>query len=189
MFSFFKRKRLPTDAVFAITEELEPVPTVEVDGDRNGFEDLRQEIARLGRMQMKATTVAEANLRAVIEAVEASQKERIEGHLVKELLSVVDGLDESITQGTLMVEAGRMPAEWVEGIVMVRERVIRLLNHYEITTIEVIGKVFDPTLCTAVGVERTTEVEENTVVTEQRKGYRLGDKVIRYAEVIVAKKG
>lgn len=183
MFSFLKK-----NGVFAITEEPEPIPTAQADGDRDGLEGLRQEIAKLGRVQMKASSIAEANWRAVIDAVEASRQDEIEGHLVKELLSIVDGLDESIEQGTRIVEAGSMPPAWVEGIVMIRERVIRLLSRYEVTALEVVGKVFNPALCTSVGIERTREIEENTVVAEQRKGYRLGDKVIRYAEVVVAKK-
>ncbi|MFQ6054024.1 MAG: nucleotide exchange factor GrpE [Candidatus Bathyarchaeia archaeon] len=40
----------------------------------------------------------------------------------------------------------------------------------------------------AVGVERISEVPENIITEEQRKGYKRGNQVIRYAEVVVAKR-
>lgn len=39
----------------------------------------------------------------------------------------------------------------------------------------------------AVAVEHTQEVSDNIVLEEQRRGYVRGDKVIRFAEVIVNK--
>lgn len=51
-----------------------------------------------------------------------------------------------------------------------------------VTKIETIGKEFDPNLMEAIS---TTEGEENKVVEEVRTGYKLHEKVLRPAQVIV----
>jgi molecular chaperone GrpE len=50
------------------------------------------------------------------------------------------------------------------------------------------GKTFDPNWHEAVSQQETAEVPEGQVVQQLRKGYKLRDRLIRPATVIVAKK-
>ena len=50
------------------------------------------------------------------------------------------------------------------------------------------GATFDPELHEAVGVRDTDEAPRNTVVDVVRAGYRVGDRVLRPAQVIVSKR-
>ena len=54
--------------------------------------------------------------------------------------------------------------------------------------IESVGQPFVPHLHQAVDTIYTEEVAENTILEEQRRGYVRGDAILRYAEVVVAKK-
>ncbi len=74
---------------------------------------------------------------------------------------------------------------WLDGLDLVRERFLTLLKSEGIRPIHAEGKPFDPHLHVAVETVERSEVPAGTVVEEQRAGYRLGDRVLRYAEVVV----
>jgi len=162
----------------------------------------------LGRTQLRAQAVAESALeeiRKTVEGLKASfdrMGEAPSNGLTKDLLVVADGLEEAIRAGEEMMKAkhlegtaengpsGPSPGSengWIEGIRIIHRRVCQMLEKEGIRPIPAVGEIFDPQLHIAVGVERTSEVPENTIIEEQRKGYRRGNKVIRYAEVAVAK--
>ena len=50
-----------------------------------------------------------------------------------------------------------------------------------------LGKIFDPELHEAVSQQETTTAEEGCVVQQLRKGYRLRERLVRPASVVVAK--
>jgi molecular chaperone GrpE len=50
------------------------------------------------------------------------------------------------------------------------------------------GTRFDPNLAEAIGTQAADGVEDETVVAQTRRGYRLGDELLRPAHVIVAKR-
>jgi molecular chaperone GrpE (heat shock protein) len=154
----------------------------------------------LGKSQLKANTVAEAD-RDILkkqgqELLAKLQKSEPEGKLdvgiIKDLLPIADGLEEGIRAGQKLqlvnssVEIGHINS-WLEGMRIVHNRVLELLKKWNVRQMKVVGETFDPHSHIAVGVEHTSEVPENTIVEEQQKGYLLGNEVIRYAEVIVAK--
>ncbi|MBS1251420.1 MAG: Protein GrpE [Anaerolineales bacterium] len=74
---------------------------------------------------------------------------------------------------------------WLDGLDLVRERFLTLLKSEGIQHIRAEGKPFDPHLHVAIEAVERFEVPAGTVVEEQRAGYRLGDQVLRYAEVVV----
>ena len=48
-------------------------------------------------------------------------------------------------------------------------------------------KSFDPNIHEAISQQETTDVEEGTVVQQVQRGYKLNDRLVRPARVIVAK--
>lgn len=76
---------------------------------------------------------------------------------------------------------------WLQGLSLVRERFLSLLAKESIQPIDALGKPFDPRLHVAVGGEERSDVAANTVVSVLRKGYIQGERVLRYAEVLVAR--
>ncbi len=79
-------------------------------------------------------------------------------------------------------------AAWLDGLRVVRGRLLGVLAADGVTRIPTIGESFDPYLHIAVGtVAAEAESEKNYIASEQKAGYRNAQGVLRYAEVIVKK--
>ncbi len=72
---------------------------------------------------------------------------------------------------------------------LVHKQVIETLKKLGLEEIETEGKEFDPNFHEAVMQTPSEEFEENTIINELQKGYKLGDKVLRASLVNVATKG
>lgn len=73
------------------------------------------------------------------------------------------------------------------GMQMVKDQLVHVLEEFGLKEIELMGKEYDPHTAEVVG---TVEGEkENVVVEVVRRGYKLGDKVIRVGQVKVGKAG
>jgi len=102
--------------------------------------------------------------------------------LLSKLLVIVDDFDRAIAN---------MPAElrtlgWVEGIAAIDRKLDVLLSSEGLTPIEAVGKQFDPHEHEAVVREERSDVADGTVVAELQRGYRIRDRVLRPAMVVVA---
>jgi molecular chaperone GrpE len=63
-----------------------------------------------------------------------------------------------------------------------------LLASEQIVAIETVGKPFDPHVAEAIATRESHEHEDDIVVEEAQRGYRLGEDLLRPAMVVVAKK-
>lgn len=72
------------------------------------------------------------------------------------------------------------------GINMVYQQLRNLLQEAGLEEIDAVGKPFDPTLHEAVAQEATNNAPEGQVVRQLRKGYRLKERLLRPASVVVA---
>jgi hypothetical protein len=88
-----------------------------------------------------------------------------------------EGLDQSL---------GAMN-QWLDGQQLLYERLQTALQAVGVRQLETEGLMFDPALHRAVSTETRADVPAGTVIGEERKGYTLDGKILRYAEVIVAK--
>lgn len=98
---------------------------------------------------------------------------------VTKFLPVYDNLVRALEQSTAD-EAYR------KGVEMIMTQFNDILTKLGVTPIDALGQKFDPTLHNAVMHEEDTEKGENEIVQELQKGFKLGDKVIRFAMVKVA---
>jgi molecular chaperone GrpE len=76
---------------------------------------------------------------------------------------------------------------WLQGLALVRDRFVSLLAGEGIQAIDALHQPFDPRLHVAVEAEMRTDAPPDTVVRVLRKGYRQRERVLRYAEVVVAR--
>ena len=93
-------------------------------------------------------------------------------------------------QAILISPADRaMLAGWLDGLNLLRERLLAILATGGVTPIASIGQAFDPYLHVAVGITRQIpaglQATDNIIVAEERRGYRSPAGVFRFAEVIV----
>lgn len=75
-----------------------------------------------------------------------------------------------------------------QGVEMTLRELYRTLEKYGLKSIEALGQPFDPEYHHAISQAERDDVAEGTVVEVFRKGYMLGDKVLRAAMVSVSRK-
>lgn len=75
----------------------------------------------------------------------------------------------------------------LEGVKIIYKKLKNILENEGVKQIEAVGKIFNPALHEAAGFIETLDHPEGTIVKELRKGYFLGDKVIKPSIVEVAK--
>lgn len=97
---------------------------------------------------------------------------------VTKFLPVYDNLVRALEQSTAD-EAYR------KGVEMIMTQFKDILDRLGVTEIESVGKTFDPALHNAVMHDTDEEKGENVIVQELQKGFKMGDKVIRFAMVKV----
>jgi molecular chaperone GrpE len=98
--------------------------------------------------------------------------------LVINLLPLVDDLDRALHN----VDTHLAGLTWVDGIRLIQRKFQAVLEMAGVEEIHADGQQFDPSIHEAVS---QAPGEENKVVAVVQKGYRLGDRVIRPAMVIV----
>lgn len=99
------------------------------------------------------------------------------------LVKVVPVLD-TIAQALNMIDDEKVAG----GVKMIGDEIAKLLGSYGVVEIEAEGKEFDPKLHEAImQMPAETEEQKDTVKQVFQKGYKMGDKVIRPARVIVNK--
>jgi molecular chaperone GrpE len=110
---------------------------------------------------------------------QASLVARAHERLVKELLPVLDNLERALEAGEQTEEA-----KLAEGVALVARELRAALEREGLVEIETDGK-FDPHVHEAL-LTQPSEAEEGSVIEVLQKGYRLGDRVLRPARVVIS---
>jgi molecular chaperone GrpE len=104
--------------------------------------------------------------------------------LVAELLPVLDNLDRTIRAATDHGDASAV----VDGVRLVRAQLEGVLRGYGIERIDAIGVPFDPSVHDAIQVAPVRDPRHHAIVLDQAEpGYRLGDRLLRPAKVVVGR--
>ncbi len=103
--------------------------------------------------------------------------------LLYELLTVIDNLDLALKHASDEVSTGL-----IQGVEITYRELMKTLEKFGLTAVEAEGKTFDPSVHHAMSQVERDDVDENMVVEEYRKGYKLKDKVLRPSLVSVSKK-
>jgi len=106
--------------------------------------------------------------------------------LVERLLPVLDSFEMAIAAANQGGDASRDSI--LQGVAMVQGQLKTALSEVGVQEVEAAGQIFDPALHEAVAHQESQEVAEGHVLQQLRKGYRLHDRLVRPATVIVAKK-
>jgi len=111
-------------------------------------------------------------------------QERLVAHaherLVRELLPILDGLERALESGEQHEEA-----KLLDGVRLVEQALRGALAKEGLVEIETDG-AFDPHVHEALLTQPSTDAEPGSVLEVVQRGYRVGDRVVRPARVIVA---
>ena len=114
-----------------------------------------------------------------------SQKEKegiygmITGDVVATMLPVMDNLQKA-------AEAKSEDTGYQDGVKLVYRQFAEALKSLGLEEIETVGKRFDPEFHEAVSHIQDDTKGDQEIVQEYRKGYKIGNKVVRHSMVIVA---
>ena len=113
----------------------------------------------------------------------AKEKEQSYGNgkadAVEKLLPVYDNLERALNQPT-------EDAAYKKGVEMTMTQLVSILNGLGVEIFGNVGEQFDPNIHNAVMHTEDDTAEENTITQVFQKGFKLGDKIVRFAMVQVA---
>ncbi|MDD5140421.1 MAG: nucleotide exchange factor GrpE [Verrucomicrobiales bacterium] len=124
--------------------------------------------------------------RAARERTEAAQFAN--ASLLQKLLPILDNFEmaQAAAQTAQVPQTGI--ASLQAGIAMIQQQIKGVLAESGLEEVDATGKAFDPTFHEAVSQQETESVPEGNVVQQIRRGYKLRERLLRPAAVIVAKK-
>ena len=149
---------------------------------RRDLDEAREELSQ-SREMVQRTQADLANFRRRTEEDQASLRQDANRRLIMNLLPVVDELELAINH----LGNGEAGDSWVEGVKLIHRKAYGVLEAEGLTKIDAVGVQFDPLQHEAVGVVDSDEQPSGYVVEALRNGYRLRDRVIQAAQVVVAR--
>lgn len=124
-----------------------------------------------------------SNYRKRLERDQESNRTSFRIDILRKYLDVHDDLERAVKNMPDDVAA----SPWVNGMELIFQKLARLLENEGIEEIEAEGKAFNPDLHEAISSEESPGFESEEIIEVVQKGYKLGERVIRPARVIIAK--
>jgi molecular chaperone GrpE len=146
-------------------------PTAEAQRERDEYKDL-----------LLRKTAEFENYRKRVDRDRQSLNEAAAASVLEELLPLVDDLERA-----LKADAGADVESYRRGVELIYEKLNDVLRKRGVRPIEALGADFDPYYHQAVAHEHAEGTREGQVIEEFRRGYMLGDRLLRPSMVKVAK--
>ena len=102
--------------------------------------------------------------------------------LLKDLLPALDNFDLGLANG----EKAGAPQALLDGLHLVRKQLESALANSGVMPIDAAGQPFDPNLHEAITHMPSPDVPEGSVIAQTRRGWKMGDKLLRAAQVVVS---
>ncbi|GAT35269.1 molecular chaperone GrpE [Terrimicrobium sacchariphilum] len=169
------------------SEKLDEQQTVEAAPETPGAEatpqlDLAAELEKYKDLALRTRADLENyRKRAIREKEEAIRYAN--ASLVESLVPIFDNFELGLSAARTATD----PSGIVMGLDMVRKQLEDFLRDYGIEAVDAVGQTFDPNLHEAMAQEESDTVPEGTVLRQIRKGFKLKDRLIRPASVVVSK--
>jgi molecular chaperone GrpE len=141
---------------------------------------LRAELAQLDDRWKRALADLDNYRKRTAAEIERRAGETRE-RLLREWLEIVDSLERALGMGQREGADG-------EGLRAVLQQMEAVLARNGLRRVGAAGEPFDPERHEAIGVRETDDVPDRTVVEVARSGWALGDRVLRPAQVLVARR-
>ncbi len=100
------------------------------------------------------------------------------------VLSVIDDFERAMA----LVPDDAVAPGWLEGLQLVHKSMSALLESEGVSRIEAVGRQFDPHESEAILYQESTSAADGDVISVIREGYMQRDRVLRPAQVVVAKR-
>ncbi len=158
-----------------------PDPPADASAQADPLAQLRQE--KNGLQDRLLRTAAEFdNYRKRVERERRDQADAAKADALEDLLPIIDNLERA-----LQTPAGADAEGYRKGVELVHQQMLELLRRRGVKPIQAVGADFDPRFHEAVVHEVSATHREGEVMEELRRGYMLGERLLRPAMVKVAK--
>ncbi len=155
----------------------EPEPEAAATGPASDNEELTAELARMEDSYKRALADLD-NYRKRSEREIERRVAQARESVLQEWLHVVDSVERAVRLE---------PPPCSEGMRALLQQMDVVLAHEGVERIGASGDRFDPERHEAIAVQPSDDVPDRTIVAVQRSGYAIGDRVIRPAQVVVAR--
>jgi molecular chaperone GrpE len=167
------------DPAQADTDAPQGDATAELDALRRERDDMQD---RLLRLQAEFD-----NYRKRMDRERRELGDHFAAELLAEFLPVLDDVERA--QRAADASADPVLASHRKGLDLIQKQFLELLKRRNVSPIEAEGADFDPNVHQAVGQEVSDEHREGEVIDDLRRGYQLGDRLLRPSMVKVATRG
>ncbi|MBN1991210.1 MAG: nucleotide exchange factor GrpE [Anaerolineae bacterium] len=176
-----------------VTAEVGAAETAEVETETEAEAEAFSLEEQLARSQQEAANNLEgwqraaaelANFKRRQEEQQKLQRDRIKAEVLEGVLSALDDME--LAFQNVPEELNGQLLGWVEGFRLVQRKLDKILEEQNVMPITTEGE-FDPNFHEAVSYEESEDHEEGQIIGEVRKGYQVGNRVLRPALVRVAK--
>ena len=177
-----------TDAADDGINDLPPMsPEAEALMLRAALSEANEEIARQADAVQRGLADL-ANLRRRHDEERLNIREQSNSRLLVHLLPIVDELELAVNHLNNSVAEnvnGGVADSWSEGVRLIQRKLAAFLESEGVTRIESLGEPFNPELHEAVGIAQVSAADSGCVVEVLRQGYRLRNRVVQAAQVVV----
>ena len=180
----------PQEEVAEPCEAAVESPEEEVAESQEAAEPEADGLAELEAARAEATANYDRYVRAVAELdnyrkrtvrMRAETRDETLRDVLLQVAPILDNLRRALRQETQEVELLK------QGVELICGQFNDVLKGYGLAEIEAVGHPFDPEVHEALAEVPDDEHAPGTVIEEMEKGYKLNDKVVRYARVVVSK--
>ena len=167
-------------------EELEPVSNAEEVPQEESAQEVKKDEANPWEEKYNAERDAHLRIAAEYDNFRkrtVKEKDAAYGNgkadAVAKILPVYDNLERALNQPT-------EDAAYKKGVEMTMTELVKILNGLGVEIFGTVGETFDPNLHNAVMHTEDESLGENVLAQVFQKGFKIGDKVVRFAMVQVA---
>jgi molecular chaperone GrpE len=164
--------------------ETEEVPVAEIVEEEEGPSELEraQQESKDLRDEMLRMRAETDNLRKRLQREKHESVQYANERLIKELIPIFENLDRALKAPNTNVESLK------EGVQLTSDQVLALFKKENVEPIQAVGEPFDPSVHEVLSQMESNDHDENTVIEEFSKGYRMNGRVLLPSRVVTAKK-
>lgn len=170
-------------------EKSEPATTAAEASDdelqemQNALSTAEQELALHRDAMLRMQAEMDNTRKRLIRDQEKSRKFALE-RIMKDLLQVRDSMERGLEADAESASAETL----LEGQALTLKMLTKVMQDHNLELVDPKGEAFNPEFHEAMTVQPSAELEENSVMEVLQKGYKLHDRLVRPAMVVVSRK-
>ncbi len=186
-----RKKKIPIEVELDEAEaseeeaaEAEEVPVAEIVEEEEGPSELEQaqQEAKDLRDEMLRMRAETDNLRKRLQKEKQDSVQFANERLIKQLIPIFENLDRALKAPDINVDSLK------EGVQLTSDQVLALFKKENVEPIQAVGEPFDPSIHEVLSQIESNDHDENTVIEEFSKGYRMNGRVLLPTRVVTSKK-